>query len=433
MIFRWGLFFFRAMFLFCLLFSCISHIQARPVHKNNYIAPTQFISAPSSEIPGLFAFDITLNKTHLFVSNPEARSVRHYYYTDDASYRLHRIIQSKVSPTFGWSVAMNDTDLVISDPINSTLHFYSLVNGEAVTAQAPITWHPVNDFFGSEVVMDNQLLLVGAPLNNSQRGIVQIYQKEGSEWAPVMTLTGPETCMHFGYRIALGENYIAVLSQEYSQPVLTAWNQFLKGLLPDAINPEQPKSGLLAGRVMELAHRHKAKSLAVPDPNCGVSIISRKDWHQVNLLQRYTQYHKSALWRGDMLVTGELEYFPDLSGSGGMLRRTILENNEWRRLPGIFTGLEFGRCLGANEHYLAVSSPALPMVELMGWNGNNDLYLYGPRLKSGSEKPTSEPFTCNLHFNPTHLLVGHDPVKDPQHRGGIMLYSLPNTQESKED
>ncbi len=236
-----------------LAYSLPSH--SAPVRPSDQlIRPSQFISAPQSEVPGLFGFDLVLSDQHLFISNPDKGSVYHYLRRKDGKFTLHTTLEPPRSHAFGWAMAINRQELAISDPLNSVVYFYKLSDRDAIYSPPGLGWNPINDFMGGSLAMDDELLLIGRPLNEHQRGAVDVYTKINQSWTFLNTLKGNSQCIHFGSQIVLGEQYAAIFSTTNSYRLTKAWNSFLLETVKDEIleNQEGYTRNLMTARVKEL-------------------------------------------------------------------------------------------------------------------------------------------------------------------------------------
>jgi hypothetical protein len=134
-------------------------------------------------------------------------------------------VDGEANDNFGYSVAIDGNTAVVGAPFEDPVFttdagsvYVFVRSGSSWTQQAKIANPSSNtsDFFGWDVAVQGDTIVVGAPLDdvvNTDNGNVWVYQRTGTLWNLIQRIDNPFTSQsgtQFGYAVALDGNDLAV-------------------------------------------------------------------------------------------------------------------------------------------------------------------------------------------------------------------------------
>lgn len=187
------------------------------IQNYTYNASTLQQSTPSTLIPNSisrpsgssssFGSSIALNNSFLVVGDPDSKKVYVYKYDNPTILNATPYtISGSITGNFGYSVALHDTTLAIGDPDSDKVHIYKLKQG------TPNRWDEIHSIdgspsskFGTDIDLSSELLAVGAPDDNSNLGGVYIYEYANSGWLNLSeeSILGAKSGNSFGASVSL--------------------------------------------------------------------------------------------------------------------------------------------------------------------------------------------------------------------------------------
>jgi hypothetical protein len=121
---------------------------------------------------------------------------------------------------FGFSISISDNEMVVGScqdddygEKSGSVYIFNRSGENWVQHQKLHASNPFeNDFFGHSVSISGDFIVVGAPYNNDESGIVYVFKRVDDQWQQhsILKPKDPEPYDRFGYRVSISGSYIII-------------------------------------------------------------------------------------------------------------------------------------------------------------------------------------------------------------------------------
>ena len=164
-----------------------------------------------------FGMDVAVLGERLFVGAPgenEGQGAVHLYTLEKGNWNSLRVIDGLEKSRFGFSIAVFGERLFVGAPGEDSwtgaVHFFERDGNAWKEMGKPITGIKEKSQFGARVAAFGENLLVGAPGENKDQGVVRLYAREHGEWNSIESIKGSDEDSVFGQGMAVDAHQLIV-------------------------------------------------------------------------------------------------------------------------------------------------------------------------------------------------------------------------------
>jgi len=373
--------------------------------------PSATLRASTPETYANMGYNIAIDGNNIIAST---RKLKLYVYTKptsgwaDATETAVLTSTISITSSFGSSIDISADNIVVGDYQNyingsrsGVAFIYSKPSSGWVDATEDATLLPttgmVSAYFGISVKIENNIVVIGAPGDDSRNGSAYIFEEPISGWSGTVndikkiTLDSPDTNIFFAEEVSINNNYIVIVAQSKSKYYI-----YNKGANWTDATLEATMT----------------------------SSLSRKDQYS---------YGESMAFDGDNIFIGapsndENGYSSGLVYSYTKTTANWIDGNETQQITSNYTnnntpGDLYGSQVDIDGDYAVVASPSrLNIRGSFYLLKNNSGTWVTIKEVHASNIPHSDGFASSIAISGNTIVVGAKRINRSQ--GGIYVYSI---------